>query len=402
MRFNYIFVQRSLSYFVGFCIPFYSITIPVLGKEMSLSILAMLFYFVTLFPLLSNFSGLKKIFGRLTLIPVYYYMFLTIVNCLNMGEVRTPIINVSLLSCFLLFYLFLIHVNYDVNSMKYCIWGMGFGGILLSLLAIQGIGVEIETSEMRLKVFDMNSNTVGIFLAISFIIILNNFIINDELHIKLLKYVFVGTFIPIITILLLTGSRTALFILSVSIVVTIVTYPSKSKRMKFLALSGGAILCVFGLNELLNSDNIMTARFIEFAENKDISGRDEIWGDYFSFFYDSPIWGYGDTGFAKISKIVFGVNELRGGYYYGVSPHNVIVELLLLTGIIGLSMWLLFWRKMFLCAIPPYKKYHNMTPLLLLIPLFFNIISGQLLLSTHGYIIYAYILSEYRKAIIKV
>ena len=70
-------------------------------------------------------------------------------------------------------------------------------------------------------------------------------------------------------------------------------------------------------------------------------GRTEIWERYIPHIFEHPIFGIGEAGFNTLGQDLNLVDS-RG---YGLSPHNVIIEVLLYTGFVGLSIMIAFWGK---------------------------------------------------------
>lgn len=152
---------------------------------------------------------------------------------------------------------------------------------------------------------------------------------------------------------------------------------------------------IFVFKELISSDSIIINRLMDTVETGNTSGRDKIVESLMPYVAESPIWGYGQTGYVNISKKALGRVSIFGNNVYGYSPHNVIVEILLYTGIIGFLLWFRFWWNIGKESWFLYKRKKNLLPGLLCIPILACIISGQLLAAKWAFIIYAYIMSEY-------
>ena len=87
--------------------------------------------------------------------------------------------------------------------------------------------------------------------------------------------------------------------------------------------------------------------------------------------------------------------SIFGDVVYCYSPHNVIMELLMYTGLIGLILWLIFWWNIGKESWVLFKKERLLMAGLMCIPMLACILSGQLLTAKWAYILYAYIMSEY-------
>lgn len=273
-------------------------------------------------------------------------------------------------------------------------YGMAFGGILMSIFFALGIGIEIG-EDLRLVMFGENANALGIYMGLSSIVILNDFILNDELQLKKYRFVFIAAFIPIVGLLFATGSRTAFLIFALSIFAIIGFYPTKSAFGKITFIILGIACCAYAFKKIVNSDSILIERLTTTVEEGNSSGRDEITESLIPYVFESPLWGYGQTGYVKVAQKAIGKVSVFGNVVYGYSPHNVIMELLMYTGLIGLILWFIFWWKIGKESWILFRKKRLLMAGLMCIPMLACILSGQLLTAKWAYILYAYIMSEY-------
>jgi O-antigen ligase len=102
---------------------------------------------------------------------------------------------------------------------------------------------------------------------------------------------------------------------------------------------------------------------------------------------DNPLFGVGTVGYETYSFMVFG--ELK-------SPHNVFLEILCYTGITGLTVYLVFLYRIFRRSFHLYRQTKIILPILLLIPIFASLASGQILNVKIGWLIFAYIAGCYQ------
>ena len=386
------FIQRITVFIVGFCLPFFSVTVTV-GFSMSLSILSIMLYGISMIPYIGEISRILKTYGGQIFMPLFFCFLMVFINFFNLeADNNTPLFNMSLFSCFTLFLLFLIHKKHDEKALFVCMFGYALGCSLMASMAMQGIGVELDSTTMRYEFFGQNSNITGICLSISSIILID-VILYDKLHIGLFRYILFFLFIPIVPVLVMTGSRTSFLIFGISILTTIVLFPSKTRWKKIILIIFVSALFTYGLSVFIESDSILVERFVELSEEGDLSGRDEIWETLIPYVFDSPFWGYGDTGYVEVGRKTVGLYETKG-YLYGYSPHNVILELLLTSGIIGLTIWLFFWKMIIVNAWKSYKEKKEIVSIVLLLPIGACIFSGQILINSYAYLLYAYIISN--------
>lgn len=262
----------------------------------------------------------------------------------------------------------------------------------MASLFILGIEVRIE-SDSRISMFRENANALGVYMCLSSIVILNDFILNDDLHMKKWRYLWLIAFVPIVNLLFATASRVAFISFALSVVVIILLHPVGSKSGKLFLLIGGILASVYTVNMLTNTDSVIMRRINDTVETGDISNRDKITEELLPYVARSPILGYGNTGYVEVARATVGL--LRSDKALGDSPHNVIIELLLITGISGLLLWLVFWFNVGKESWILFRKKRLLLAGLMLIPILGLILSGQILDAKWAYIVYAYVMVEY-------
>ena len=384
-------LQRFLIFLVGISIPFNNVA-PV--PNYSLGLISSAFYFLSMVPRISVMKNLGKYYGKSVWNVLAFIVLFTIVNALNHSRYNTPIFPFSEFMCNILMLFLLVHCLYDRKALWYCLYGLAFGGILMTVFFTIGVGVKIG-EDFRLVMFGENSNVLGVYMGLSSIVILNDFILNDELKFGKYRFLFYAAFVPIVSLLFATGSRTAFLTLSISIILILALYPTKSIFTKIVFMTVGISCCVYVFDKLEESDAILIQRLATTVEDGNTSGRDEITDALIPYVMESPIFGYGQTGYVDVAKKALGKVSVFGDVVYGYSPHNVIMEVLLYTGIIGLILWLTFWWNVFKESWILYHKRRFIMPGLMCIPILACIFSGQLLTAKWAYILYAYIMSEY-------
>jgi O-antigen ligase len=136
--------------------------------------------------------------------------------------------------------------------------------------------------------------------------------------------------------------------------------------------------------QYLASSEILYSRLILTEQKLDLGGRDRVWDNVIPFVKENIIFGKGESGYTEY------MTNITGAFY---SPHNVILEVLAYTGILGLFLYLLFLYKVFVISQRKYKEDGSIIQLLLLIPILGLLLSGQLLNVKIGYIVFAFCLS---------
>ena len=383
--------RRFLIFLVGLCMLFNNVA-PI--PNFSMGLFSSALYFLSLISLIPMIKKIGSFHGKFVWNILYYIVFFTFVNILNKCGYNTPVFPFSMFMCFILMLFLLVHSLIDRKALSYCMYGMAFGGILMSVFFALGIGIEIG-EDLRLVMFGENSNALGIYMGLSSIVILNGFILNDELKLKKVRLLFILAFIPIVGLLFATGSRTAFLIFALSVIAIIGFYPTKSALGKIAFIILGIVCCSYAFNKLVDSDSILIERLTTTVEEGNSSGRDKITESLTPYVFESPIWGYGQTGYVNVAKTALNHISIIGGVTYGFSPHNVVMELLIYTGIIGLILWLIFWWKIGKESWILFKEKRLLMVGLMCIPMLACILSGQLLTAKWAYILYAYIMSEY-------
>jgi O-antigen ligase len=233
--------------------------------------------------------------------------------------------------------------------------------------------------ENRATIFNINQNELGIKLCISLLIIIGGL---KEIGIRKGK-LFYYIFAPLLLIFLIqTGSRVAFIALTLGIAVYyLLSGPisiSKIFRIIMVALAFIFIWNFFVVNTFLSE------RIISAMTQGDLSGRDARWAAAFDIFLNNPLFGVGQLGFNEKVQSVLG--------YYS-SPHNVLIEILSYSGIIGILLFLFFLINILKCVIKIHHKNIGILPLVLFIPVFGVILSGQILGSKLIWLLFAYMIS---------
>jgi O-antigen ligase len=199
-----------------------------------------------------------------------------------------------------------------------------------------------------------------------------------------------------ILLLFATASRTAFLIFILSLIICVLLYPTKNHIIKIFILSGGTIVLLSIFIYLINnSDNFLIISRLLSAKDDNFSGRQDLWQALIPHFFDHPILGVGETGYLNIGRFTLSHTKTSGNITYGFSPHNVILEVALYTGLIGLTLWMIFWGVLIKKSIQCYKYTKNLMPIVLLVPIVAAITSGQILAAKWAYMIYAYIFAAY-------
>ena len=385
-------LRQILIFIVGLSIPFNNVAFSFAGRNWSVGLISSALYFLVM---LSDFPKFPRIAssGKYVFNTLWFAILLTFINLLNENFYNTPIIPITLFMCCFLMYAMLLHDTLDKGVVRQCIYGMGVGCILMAILFLCGVGVELG-DDNRLQMFGENSNTLGIYSCVGNIIMFNDWILKDGLKLKKIRFMLLIAYIPLVVLLFATGSRVAFLAYVLSFVLSVVFFRPKAMRRKIIVVLMAVLVCFVLYNISQSSDFVLFQRLLSTAEEGDLSGRDTILTSLKPYIIQHIFGGVGQTGYVEISYDALGYVLSNGGTVYGESPHNVLVEILLYTGILGLLLYLIFWYKVFACSILKFRESADILPVLLLIPIAGCVLSGQILGAKWAFIIYAYIITS--------
>ena len=285
------------------------------------------------------------------------------------------------------------HVRMDNTVLDKGILAFYFGSVLSAIAMLIGIGVETvqmgqaaNPTTYRLSVFGANHNQMAIKLSVALIISVAIYTKNN-LRLKYLKPI-VLLFSPLIfSALLQTGSRTGLGALMISIFIWIshIILSSKSllRKLSFMALS---LACFSLLVVLIMQSDVMSYRFGQTATGN-LGGRQVIWPFFMSMIAEKPIWGYGFSGSEYIVSSFLGRP--------GETAHNIILQVLIYTGVIGLIFYSLFVYKVLILTYHSYRKYDDLIPMLLLPAIAGYMLLQQALTVKFCWLLLSYIAGNY-------
>lgn len=374
-------IQRVALYIFFFSINFEMFE-PFSSFTYSVSRFTGILYFVTLIPEIKFFVKTDRISNILLTLWLFFGL-LTLMSLLNINDISKEYFNISIFQNILLFWFLVNHARKDYLILEKGMLFFAIGTIVFAIMYLVGYGVEYE--EGRLTMFKENQNTLGINMCIGIIVLLL-LVVQNKVQLGRLRYFFLA-FLPIMLIFLFaTGSRKAFLSLVACYVTGLILLKTEKPSRKLIALIIGLVgLIAIGI--LLFQSEVLRDRLLETAQTGDMSERDVIWGKVMPTIKEHPIFGVGNTGYDLYSVITF-----RGTM---MSPHNVILEVLSLTGIVGLLIYASFLYQVFLRGYQTYKSNGLLLPILLAFPMFSLIVSGQILTNKIGWIIFAYAFGSY-------
>src|SRR5690606_36113958 len=119
-----------------------------------------------------------------------------------------------------------------------------------------------------------------------------------------------------------------------------IMYKKRELLSKGLILGIG-ILASTSIFDLAMRSNVLGTRLSRTIQEGNLAGREEIWYSILPLLKENWIFGVGRTGYIEYITELFGRIK---------SPHNVIIEVLAYSGVIGLLLFLGVLKKSFTSA----------------------------------------------------
>ncbi len=374
---------KNLQYFFV-CLYFVSINFEVFSpfiEDLSVSKIAAFLYFGVSLLTPKQLFRTDKI-KKYIYLPLLLFLLITFVSLININNFSSRFFNTTLLLNIVMFWFLLNHYRRDNRIFdKGFIWFV-IGSALVGTFYLLEIGTELD-SDGRVTIFNDNPNQIGVKMAIASLFLID-YTLNNKYK-KIYKPYYLILLIPIVSLLIATASRVAFISFIIGVVLFFILQKTRRIYSKLLIILVGIILINHGFNYLQQTDATILLRMDKSVNEGSISGRDEIWTGYLPTIIDNPIFGVGITGKTSVAVKYFGNDR---------SPHNVFIEILLYSGIVGLIIFSIFLFYFYKNAYLYYKYNNILYPLLLSIPVMGLLLSGQLLGVKVAWLIFATALSR--------
>lgn len=335
-------------------------------------------YLITMLPKLFSFITKKE--NRPFINPlILFFAILTVVNLFNIDANLGNFFNLTIFQNIFVMYILINHEQEDPCILEKGMLSFALGSLVLAVLYNMGIGVEISENG-QVRIFEDNQNSIGLRSSVASIILIHNILINP-LRIGYSRFLLLIPLLLIFELLAVSASRSAALALVTAFIAGGFLIKTGKTWVKFLVMLLTTGFLFVAINLLLQHE-VLRMRVMSTIWEGDLSGRDIIWRNIIPLILDKPILGAGTVGYETYSFMVFG--ELK-------SPHNVFLEILCYTGIIGLAIYMLFLYRIFMRSYRLYRQRKLILPLLLLIPVVAALTSGQILNVKIGWLIFAYI-----------
>ena len=336
------------------------------------------FYLLIMIPLIMKFitrDDLKPILRPIWL----FFVLLTLVSILHINFPYYNFFDLSIFQNIILFWILMNHEQFERLVLEKGMLSFALGSVALALLYKAGIGIEFNT-DGRITIFGDNQNIIGLRMCISTIIILMA-VLQNRLKLGKLRYLLLIPIPIMLQLMAESGSRVSFIAFVSAFIIGILLFKTKNVWRKVAIFTAGVFAFIFVWQFLMQS-GILKLRLLESIQEGDLSKREILWQALFPLVKSNPIIGVGNTGYANFAQTTFGIVE---------SPHNVLLELLCLTGITGLFLYLIFLYRIFKKGLSDYKMDGFLLPLILIIPILGMLLSGQILNVKIGWVIFAYI-----------
>ena len=307
-----------------------------------------------------NYSEIKPFVIPLLLL----FIWITIMSIINISpnNEHCSAFNFGLFRNILLFILIFYDLKGDLKFQNKIINTYLFSIVSIAILAALNIEVTYHSTG-RLLLFGTNANEVGLWCVFGICFIIDKAIFGNKSNSNRLLLLLL---IPLLLSLIAkTGSRGAVVLLITSIIAFSFYLPGKFKTKLIIFF----LLIVFVLSILLVviQNEILADRFLSFFETGDTSGRGELWLNTFLIIKENPIFGFGETGYElRITNLI--------GEYMGT--HNVFLYILVVGGVIGLFLFLLFLYRIYKSVMDNYHLNNQVLPIILFLIIFLLMMKG--------------------------
>jgi len=349
------------------------------GGYFSLSKLFGGLYFFSVVIKINEFLAIpKKLVGILISIFIFYFI-LVMSNIVNLGYYYSDIFSTSIFLNILLFLIILNHERLEPGLIERSFVWFLIGAIFSTISYYFGIGVGVE-ADGRVSLFGDDENALGIRMVIA-LILLTHFTLkySKKIHWSLLVLMIL-VYMPLIDLLFTTGSRVA----ALSFILVFTLYIFFYKANKIITKTMIIAIFVFSIGfivDLILKSEVVGKRLMSTKEEGNLAGRDEIWATIWPLIQNNLFLGVGQTGYKDLAYQFFGMHK---------SPHNVILEVWLYTGILGLCFYLYFLSNCFFQGFKYYLNNKDLVPIVFIVPVLGLILSGQILTLKLGWFILAF------------
>lgn len=364
----------------------------------SVSKLAGILYIISAFLSIRVFSSLNRQQLYFYWPIIIFAFYLSIISLINFNAMSTRFIDIAFIQNLLIFMVLINHVRKDSLVLEKGMFALSIGSITVAVLMFLGIGLtEVPEDSLglinRIGFFNAGLNEIALKLSAGLVVIIS-LLYENTLKLKKWTRILLAMTIPLIIITILgTASRTAFLILPIC-GLTWYGFKLMASNNKFYSLIFGLFFIIIFFSPLIylglqiEEFQLLASRLEDIGGAGDNSeaGRFSLWIGFFSLIFENLIFGNGYSGFDLISFQYFGFVE---------SPHNVFLEVLLYTGLIGFFLYILFLSRIFLASYKLFKLKKRILPTIIIPIALAFIVILQGLNEKICWLILAYIIGSY-------
>jgi O-antigen ligase len=353
-------IRTLLLQLVAFSLPFEYIK--VILPQISITVFIFILYLIV-FAFSPDKRFYKSHVKKPFLIAVVLYLIILTVSILNY-DYRWSAQNSILrqLPFYVLIFFFTANELFfrNIKLKDFLIW-YAVGMTAIPLFYFLGLNVSMHITG-RTTVMHINPNTVSVYLTVAILIVIH--LINRKEIIGITKFYLLSAVIPMLYIIILTGSRGG----TISLLLGLLSYyyfknTGQISRAKNIVK---AIVITIILIFIFLSNSLLYQRFFEEDENITDS-RWLIWENVVIVAKQEPLFGVGVYRYDQEMSVIIGRS---------IAAHNEFLSVLVYSGFIGLSLFLWLLYSIYKSAMVAQAKNNNSLFIALLVILAFTLFKG--------------------------
>ena len=218
---------------------------------------------------------------------------------------------------------------------------------LLQRLGITATVAEVGSVAVRMTALGQNPNTLAHNLSLAILVLIGLAYDTDHLLPRYRALVWLPVAL-LATAVMPTAARGALLALSVGLVVLLLPRGRSGRQLRNLALGAIAVVALAGA--VWRSD-AMRDRLVQTADGNDMAKREELFPAAWEMFLEKPLLGWG-----PVNNRVELVRYVPRADVPTRETHNVVLEVLTETGLVGATPFLV---GMALCVRAAWRSRHG-------------------------------------------
>ncbi len=331
-----------------------------IASSFSVTRMVTIVYFISYVPFLRIYLKLEG-FKRY-LAPLVLFILAGIVSSsLNDKYVTnlSEIFNSRLIQLVLLMILIICHVSTDKKILR-----ASLKAFVLSMCVLASLNLFFGAGEQMIGnrhfIFGESPNLTGMKATLAILVITANLI---ERKSSLWYIILSGLLmLPIINLLMVSGSRGALLSLLIGLFVMMVLINIgwlKKTILFFIATCLSIYLVAF----ILEHDRDFGQRIENSITKGETAGRSHLWESAYRMIEDNYFLGVGNSG------LMPEMQKYSGKY---TVPHNIFMEVWLTSGILGFFFFMIFISRLWISLYKEYRHTKNVLNLIIFLVILFN------------------------------